>query len=203
MPNPKQSTDLKPITEWVVALQQNNQSAATSLWESFRDRIELVAKRELAKLPPAAAFDEEDVALSAFYTFCHQIEGGTFSIPTNRDELWWLLIVITKRKAGERVKHEGAQKRNSKGNSKALSDSELQQVATHDADPQELFQMRENCNHLLESLEDDELRIIAIWKLEGYTNSEIANRLMRTRQTIQRKLNLIRSIWAQELMEES
>ena len=59
--------------------------------------------------------------------------------------------------------------------------------------------MAEEFRRLLESLGEDELRSIALWKLEGYTNEEIASKLGCIRLTVQRKLRLIRDIWAKEL----
>lgn len=202
MPAPSRSNGSPPITEWVRALRDQNHSAATELWESFRDRLESVAKRELAKLPQVITFDEEDVALSAFFTFCNHLQEGKFTALANREELWWLLIVITKRKAGEKVKHEGAARRSNEAGPVSLANPEFHSLPTTGMDPQSIVSMRENCDYLLGTLKDDELRMIAIWKLEGYTNDEIASRLMRTRQTVQRKLNLIRSIWASELQDE-
>ena len=45
---------------------------------------------------------------------------------------------------------------------------------------------------------DDELRSIALWKLEGYTNEEIATRIGRVVPTVERRLRMIRSLWSAE-----
>lgn len=45
-------------------------------------------------------------------------------------------------------------------------------------------------------LEDTTLRSVATWKLEGYTDAEIAARLGCVTRTVERKLARIRSIWA-------
>jgi len=42
-------------------------------------------------------------------------------------------------------------------------------------------------------LTDDELRLIALWKMEGYTNGEIAGRLHCSPPTVGRRLRLIRN----------
>ncbi len=188
------------ITRWVKSLQQHDSSAARKLWQSFGKRIEAIARRELGRFPVSPLFDEEDVALSAFTTFCQQIQAGKFTELGDRHELWWLLMVITKRKAGERVKHERAVRRRSPVIGQETT-SELEDVPAGGPTPEEWVVMREQCDQLLQILGDDELRFITIWKLEGRTNEEIAKKLMRTRQTVQRKLNLIRSIWREELEE--
>jgi DNA-directed RNA polymerase specialized sigma24 family protein len=196
-------SDDQPITAWVRSLRQSDQTAAYELWSSFRERLESLAKRELARLPRPHPFDEEDVALSAFYALCTQIQGGGFSKLANRRELWWLSILMTKRKAGDRIKHEMAEKRSSKDVRIGLSSGGIDQLAFDAPTPHQWVEMREQCERLLAILDDDELRFIAIWKLEGNTNDEIAERLNRTRQTVQRKLNLIRSIWSRELTADS
>ena len=47
-------------------------------------------------------------------------------------------------------------------------------------------------------LPDDELRRVAILKLEGYTNAEITAQVDRSPATVERWLNLIRKHWAAE-----
>jgi len=42
------------------------------------------------------------------------------------------------------------------------------------------------------------LRSIAVWKWEGYSNREIASMLGCCSRTIERKLDVIRTIWNEE-----
>ena len=58
--------------------------------------------------------------------------------------------------------------------------------------------MAEECRRLLELLGDATLRSVAVWKMEGYTNAEIADKLGCVAVTVERKLQLIRSLWAGE-----
>jgi DNA-directed RNA polymerase specialized sigma24 family protein len=190
-------SDSGSITHWVSALRQKDSLAAYNLWQSFRKRLEEIARRELGRAPFSGSFDEQDVALSAFSTFCQQVQSGHFSKLGDRQELWWLLAVITKRKAGDRIKYERAARR--RRPKEAEGDGQVSSMPAGESNPEDLVAMRDQCEHLLELLGDDELRFIAILKLEGRGNDEIGRRLSRTRQTIQRKLNLIRSIWRQEL----
>jgi DNA-directed RNA polymerase specialized sigma24 family protein len=48
-------------------------------------------------------------------------------------------------------------------------------------------------------LGDAELRAIALFKLEGDTTAQIAAKLGRAPRTIERRLQLIRRTWEQEL----
>jgi hypothetical protein len=58
--------------------------------------------------------------------------------------------------------------------------------------------MAEEYQALLGRLGDPELHAVAVWKMEGYTNDEIAARLNCVPRTVERKLRVIRSIWSQE-----
>jgi DNA-directed RNA polymerase specialized sigma24 family protein len=50
----------------------------------------------------------------------------------------------------------------------------------------------------LAQLSSDELRQVALRKLEGYTNEEIAGQLDLALATVERRLRLIRKRWASE-----
>ena len=61
--------------------------------------------------------------------------------------------------------------------------------------PDFAVQVAEEYQLLLAGLEDDTLRSIAVWKLEGYTNEEIAGKLDCSVATVERKLRRIRNAW--------
>ena len=51
---------------------------------------------------------------------------------------------------------------------------------------------------MLNSLGNSDLRQIAVWKLECYTNEEIAAKLGCVVRSVERKLQLIRNMWAKD-----
>jgi DNA-directed RNA polymerase specialized sigma24 family protein len=53
----------------------------------------------------------------------------------------------------------------------------------------------EEFQRLLDALEDDGLRDVAVRRMEGYTCDEIADRLGCARRTVARRLDLIRKTW--------
>ncbi|MFO0943195.1 MAG: ECF-type sigma factor [Pirellulales bacterium] len=65
--------------------------------------------------------------------------------------------------------------------------------------PQEISQ---ECFELINMLGDPNLEQVAMLKFEGYTNDEIADKLNKTRRTIQRMLKLIRDLWQEALNRE-
>jgi hypothetical protein len=69
-----------------------------------------LAKNRIGEFPLAMT-DEEDVALSVFGSICRGAAEGRFTDVTTRDELWWLLLRITKQKVVNHIRREPAVKR--------------------------------------------------------------------------------------------
>jgi DNA-directed RNA polymerase specialized sigma24 family protein len=65
--------------------------------------------------------------------------------------------------------------------------------------PQLAAQVAEEYERLLDLLGDDELRTVALWKMEGYNEEEIAVKLGCVPRSVRRKLRRIRTLWAMEL----
>jgi DNA-directed RNA polymerase specialized sigma24 family protein len=195
------------VTYWLQQLQAGDQTAAQELWNRYFERLVGLARSKLRGAPRRAA-DEEDVALSAFESFCRGAEQGRFPKLHDRDNLWGLLVVITERKACDLMLHERRQKRGGgdvRGESAfagALDfgegDAALEQLASRDPTPQLAAQVADECRRLLKLLGDATLRSVAVWKMEGYTNAEIAEKLDCAQVTVERKLQLIRTLWAEE-----
>jgi len=75
----------------------------------------------------------------------------------------------------------------------------LEQVLDPELTPELAVQMAEECRRLYNCLGDDTLRAVARWKMEGHTNAEIAAKLGCVPQTVERKLRMIRLLWAKEV----
>jgi DNA-directed RNA polymerase specialized sigma24 family protein len=150
--------------------------------------------------------DEEDVAVSVFRCLCAGAERGRLAEIEHRDDLWRVLVTMTIRKAIDLQRRVGGQKRGGgqvRGESifgKADDDQSpgLQQFTDLAPSPQTLAVLEEEGQRLLEALEDDTLRQVALWKLEGYTNDEIAAKLDLTTRSVERKLQRIREKWSGE-----
>jgi DNA-directed RNA polymerase specialized sigma24 family protein len=181
------------VTHWLRELQAGNQLAAQKLWEKYFHRLVALAHTRLKHLRRLVA-DEEDVALSAFDSFCRGAEHGRFPQLSDRDDLWQLLVMLTGRKAANLVEQECRQKR---GGGKVPEEVQLEEVIGSEPTPEFAAQVADECRYLLAVLDDAELRSIAVWKMEGYTNTEIAGKLGYVTVTIERRLRLIRGIWEQ------
>ncbi len=196
------------VSHWIGQLKAGNPTAAQKLWAGYFQRLVNLARKKLRGRPRRAA-DEEDVALSAFDSFCRGAENGRFPRLGGRDGLWRLLVVITARKVAHLVRDEGRHKRGGGavlGESALLGvgngsegDLGLEQIIGREPTPAFAAQVAEEYERLLARLEDPELRSIAVSRMEGYTGEEIAERLGYAACTIERRLRLIRSIWEQEI----
>ena len=102
------------VSAWLDRLQAGDPSAAHRLWQRYFPRLVGLARQKLRDAPRRVA-DEEDVALSAFGSFCRAAEAGRFPDLLDRDGLWRLLVVITARKAAHLLRDQGRQKRGGRG----------------------------------------------------------------------------------------
>jgi DNA-directed RNA polymerase specialized sigma24 family protein len=189
------------VTRLIDRLRAGDHDAAERLWRTYFPRLVRLARAHLRGSPRRAA-DEEDVALGAFDSFCRGVEEGRFPRLTGRDALWDLLVTIALRHAADWRRHETRQKR---GGGAVRGDSALAGSLGFDAlpgdspDPGFEAAMAERVRRLLDLLGDDELRRIAVWKMEGATNDEIADRLECVTTTVERRLRLIRATWEREV----
>lgn len=185
------------ITRWIGQLQAGDLAAAQPLWERyFRNLVDLARRKLLGARPQIA--DEEDVALSAFDSFCRGLKRGRFPDLQDRDNLWKLLVVLTARKACHLIRDEQRLKRG--GDKKSGAAEDLEQVVAPKPSPEFAAELAENCQRLLDLLGDDVLRTVALRKMEGYTTEEIAGQLNCAPRTVERKLRLIRSLWDKECL---
>lgn len=145
------------------------------------------------------------MVITAFDSFYRGAQAGRFPKLEDRSDLWQILVMITVRKALNHMNHERRQKRGGghvRGESAFLGPDELasgiEQIAGTEPSPEFAGQIVDQCQYLLRQLDDDLLERIAIAKLEGHTNAEIADQLSILTRTVERKLRIIREIWADE-----
>jgi RNA polymerase sigma factor (sigma-70 family) len=186
---------LESVTEWLVQIKEGDEAAARNIWERYYAALVRLARRHLKGVRRAVA-DEEDVVLSAFNSFCQAVEQGRFPRLHDRDDLWRVLVCLTERKALDLVRGEQRLKR---GGGTAGAESGLDRLPSREPTPDFAAQVAEECQRLLDRLADDQLRAVALRKLEGYTSEEIAAQLGCAVRTVERKLKLIRELWEGEV----
>lgn len=182
------------VTVWIHRIRDGDSLAAQKLWEGYFHRLVALARAKLRAMPRRGA-DEEDVALSAFDSFCRGVEQGRFPKLDDRDDLWQVLLMITERKAVDLLQHEGREKRDWRRTHPADAANGAFAVAGKEPDPGFAAEVADEVEHLLALLIDPELRTIAILKMEGHTNREIAAKIGKALPTVERRLRRIRSEW--------
>jgi RNA polymerase sigma factor (sigma-70 family) len=191
------STDeVGSVTYWLSQLRLGHDHAAQKLWERYYERLVRLAQKRMSHSPKRVE-DEEDVVQSAFATFYANMANGRFPQLHDRHDLWRLLIIITAHKAADRVRREKALKRggSTTGGAQYFPTSDLERIVGDAPSPDFALQAAETVRQLLDSLPSPSLRALAISKLEGYTNDEIAERAPCSLRTVERRLKLIRDLW--------
>jgi DNA-directed RNA polymerase specialized sigma24 family protein len=195
------------VTLWLRQLEAGDQEAARLLWQRYYRELVELARARLGQTPRRIA-DEEDVALSVLRCLCEGAAGGKFAAVVNRQELWQLLATITVRKV---IDQQRLLKKQKRGGGRVRGDSVLEandgdgwgagfdQILGDAATPEVLAVAVEEYQRLMRVLDDDRLRTIAQYKLEGHRNEEIAERLGLACRSIERKLHRIRQVWEDEL----
>ena len=195
------------VTQMIGGLKDGADDAVAKLWERYSHRIIGLARVRLRSMPRLVA-DQEDVALSAFDSFCARTARGEFPKLEDREDLWRLVARITARKAIKLVQHEHRLKRGGgltfgqsaqEGSDEGDSTDPLAQIPSNEPTTEFAAMMAEEWQGLLGRLNDETLRKVALWKGYGDTKEEIAARLDCAPRTVDRKLKLIREMWEGEL----
>jgi RNA polymerase sigma factor (sigma-70 family) len=185
------------VTFWLDRFLAGDRDAVQQLWRRYFHRMVGLARQKLGGLPKGAA-DEEDVALSAFASFCRRAEQGLFPELDDRDDLWQVLLMLTARKVCDLARHERRARRDWKRTRPLDAEADREPPGAA-PDPAMLAEVEEESRRLLALLPDDHLRAIALHKLDARTNEEIADLLGCSLATVERRLKLIRKYWGREL----
>lgn len=191
------------VTQWLEAVEQGDELAAQQLWERYYSSLLWLAKSKLAGIS-GRGFDEQDVVLNAFEAFYRGLQAGRFPQINDRHGLWRLMISLTARKAIDGIRRERRQKR---GGGQVVTEADwpavsgdtphqqLVNLVGPEPTPEFAVMLAEDLQRRLDGLPKAEFRDICFWKMEGWTNEEIAEKLDCTTRTVERKLELIRKHW--------
>jgi RNA polymerase sigma factor (sigma-70 family) len=188
------------VTFWIEGLKDGDADAVQELWQRYFTTLVRLARAALRDARRAVV-DEEDIALSAFDSFCAGVAEGRFPRLDDRDNLWRILVTITRRKVLDQVERQRRQKRGGPGTAgrdQAQAPLALDEITSPQPSPEFAAMVADECRRLLARLADERQRQIAVLRMEGYTNEEIAQQLGCGLRSVVRKLDLIRKTWLAE-----
>jgi RNA polymerase sigma-70 factor (ECF subfamily) len=172
------------------------QGAATALYRRYAKRIEALAK---ARTSPTLAprLDADDVVQSVFRTFFRRASEGQYEAPDGA-ELWNLLQVISMNKIRLQANHHRAAKRNVAAT--RTMDESMQAAAG--ADLRSAAQiLKMVIEETLNSLPDDQ-RLMIRMRTEGHGVADIAAATGRSKRSVERLLQHIRTRLSRLLFDE-
>lgn len=184
--------DDETVSGWIQELKRGDSLAAERIWARYIARVRGQARRRLGAARKGSA-DEDDLALSAMNALYQGAREGRFRRLEDRDDLWQILAMLTARKATDLLRRE--QRRREVGESAVAGLADGSRVAIDVPDERFLDALSITCDERLQRLEP-KLRDVALLKLQGFTNEEIAGRRNRSVSTIERYLQLIRLRWS-------
>ena len=179
------------VTTWYDRLRGGDAGAADPLWGRYFERLVAAAAARMGGVSRRVS-DEEDVATLVLSNLCDP--AADLPPLVGRDDLWRLLLTWTDRRVVDEARRQSAAKR---GSGRVRGDSALPAEPPCDRTlpPDRLLELRESLEARLATLGDATLERIALAKLAGETNAEIAAALGVTERTVERKLTLIRAKW--------
>jgi RNA polymerase sigma factor (sigma-70 family) len=182
------------ITRLIRAVQDGSNSAVRPLLAAYFDRLVQLAHKRLQNVPGLDGYDE-DLALRSFHSVYQRLRDPARPLDlAGRDDLWRLLATRTISRAIDLIR-----RRRRPG--EVPGGQDLTRLLTREPTPEEAADAADECRRLLDSLPEPELRQIALWKVEGYTNAEIAARLDCVSRTVERKVSRIRLLWKHEVKD--
>ena len=188
------------VSQWIARLKNGMDSAAKNIWERYSQPMQSLASVELGDSPRSVS-DDEDVVIRAFAAFLRRTSEGAYGTMQTRDDLWRLLVAITRSYAWKQSRFLGRMRRRKTVKDTRANERMLRQLASKFPPPDVLASVSDSLCVLIDRLEDPELQEVAMGRLKGLTNEEIATSQDRSVRTIERRLVLIRNVWNEQVAE--
>ena len=177
-----------------------DEEAVEELYVRYADRLWKVARTQISQRL-GRRFDADDVVQSVFRTFFRRARNGEFAIDQSVS-LWQLLVKITINKVRRKAKFHKAAKRNV-GLEVHASDGEiLPDILAELPDTESADVLLGELDDLLARLDERESEIVRLC-LDGYSTSEIGERVGRSRSTVRRLLNRAGGLLQKRFQQDS
>ena len=191
------------VTGWIERVRFGEDSKLEPLFDRYFQRLQDFAKRRI-RSGSRVVTSEDDVALSVLRMLWEGLQRGSFHYVRNRQDLWSFLIRVSLRKI---IDNQRRMSRRGQGRMEVracdvearrigpLRNSVVDRFAFDLNDPAELAHVVELSRTFLDRLDCDEMRSVAILRMQGFTSAEIAREISKSTRTVERKLRIIRQTW--------
>jgi RNA polymerase sigma-70 factor (ECF subfamily) len=174
-------------------LRCGDDAAAREVFERFTWRLVALARGRFNRVLTRKV-DAEDVVQSAYRSFFVRQREGKLEV-CGWDGLWNLLTLITLRKCADRAEYFLADRRDATREWTGPDGEEMPDISMlaldREPQPEEAAILAETVEHVFRDLSVHERPILEL-SLQGYTASEISNRLGRAERSVRRLREQIR-----------
>jgi RNA polymerase sigma factor (sigma-70 family) len=187
------------VTELIGRLKEQHSQAAEEIWRRYFERLVPLARARIKAMPQRVT-GEEDVLISVFDRFFRAVKENKFSCLDDRDDLWQILVMLTERSATDHFRRAHAEKRGAgqvvrQGDLADIDLAQIRELADREPSPEIVAAFNDTLAQAMLQLEDPTTREIALLRMEGHENGEIASRLEISLSSVERKLRVIRTLW--------
>lgn len=194
MPSEYQESITNILKKLKTGDDNTQREAIKDLWEIYFQQLIIVARQRISDFPRRAK-DEEDILISVFDSLWNKARSRSLDGYLDRFDLMKLLVTITKHRVYDYKRGEMRDKRDIS----KVSDDATEDVVSQEPTAEFVVELQEDLEMLLSQLGDELLRNIAVKRMEGLSLRELAYAFQRSTRTIERKLDLIRSVWRKHL----
>jgi RNA polymerase sigma-70 factor, ECF subfamily len=175
-------------------LRDGRNDAAALVFQRFANRLIVLARKQLdSKI--LQKVDPEDVMQSVFRSFLVRNAAGKLGEFDTWDNLWAILVVMTRRKCSRRTDHFYAARRDVRRETPSQpTDDETgsdDRFPDDEPTPSEAAMLAETVEQLLKELEGRHREILTL-SLQGYTPLEVSTQLRCTERTVYRVLDRVK-----------
>jgi len=192
-------SDHAPARDLLRRWESGDEAAADMLYRRYAQRLCALADAKIgARLRRREG--PEDAVQSAFRTFFRRAADGQFRVD-HSGAIWNLLVMITLNKIRRKAEYHHAQKRDIAAEVSLNNPAVSPLVVAHDPTPEEAALLHDCLECLLADLKPPEPQIVRLC-LQGYSTSEIADRVGSTRWTVRRVLDRVGHLFQRKLAED-
>lgn len=192
------------ISQWLQGLQAGDAAVMQQLWDAFYTRLIAAANLQI-RSAATHLVEGEDVVASVFESVWKGGQAGRFHSVASVDQMFWLLLAMTRRKCIDHLRRTTAARRGGELHHVSLDSPPADQfraIVSTEPDPRYVSELNDQLQCFFQKFPDPILQQITVLRIEGHDIAAIAAQLQLAESTIRRKLKLIQQIFEDELRDE-